>query len=125
MRTISDGFATGERLDYAVTTDEEDAPVGNVVASRRARDNWELAYLAQQAARGHGTMTRAIKLLCAWLFEQGIGRLEVRTHPDNDPSQRLAERCGFQREGLERRSIWLHGRREDAVVWSLLPDDPR
>jgi RimJ/RimL family protein N-acetyltransferase len=32
---------------------------------------------------------------------------------------------GFVREGVERRSIWLHGRREDAIVWSLLPDDPR
>ena len=54
-----------------------------------------------------------------------MGRLELRTHPDNEPSQRLAERCGFRREGRERRSIWLHGKREDAFVWSLLPDDPR
>ena len=52
-------------------------------------------------------------------------RLEVRTHPDNAASQRLAARCGFQREGLERRSIWLHGERHDAIVWSLLPGDPR
>jgi Acetyltransferases, including N-acetylases of ribosomal proteins len=70
-------------------------------------------------------MTRAVRLVCDWLFAQGVGRLEVRTHPDNVASQRLAERSGFQQEGLERRSIWLHGRRADALLWSLLPDDPR
>src|SRR5207244_3820921 len=36
-----------------------------------------------------------------------------------------AQRAGFQREGLERNSIWLHSERQDAIVWSLLPTDPR
>ena len=31
----------------------------------------------------------------------------------------------FQREGFERKSIWLHSERVDAIVWSLLPTDPR
>ena len=37
----------------------------------------------------------------------------------------VAQRAGFTREGLERKSIWLHGERHDAIVWSLLPTDPR
>lgn len=123
MRTTRDGFASGDRLDYVVATTSDDTPLGAVVASRRARDNWELAYLAQEAGRGRGLMTRGLKLIAEWLFDQDVGRLELRTHPDNVASQQLALRCGFQREGLERRSIWLHGRREDAIVWSLLPDD--
>ena len=49
------------------------------------------------------------RLLCDWLFSEGVGRIELRTHPENVPSQRLAERAGFRREGLERKSIWLHG----------------
>ena len=68
---------------------------------------------------------RAVTLLCDWLFEEGVGRIEIRTHPDNEPSQRLAERAGFQREGLERKSIWLHDARQESILWSLLPDDPR
>jgi RimJ/RimL family protein N-acetyltransferase len=66
-----------------------------------------------------------VRLVCDWLFAEGVGRIEVRTHPGNVASQRVAQRAGFQREGTERRSIWLHGRREDAIVWSLLPDDTR
>ncbi|HET7647833.1 MAG TPA: GNAT family protein, partial [Gaiellaceae bacterium] len=98
---------------------------GAVIASRRHRDNFEIAYLARADARGRGLMTRAVRLVCEWLFREGVGRLELRTHPDNVPSQRLAERCGFQREGRERKSIWLHGERADAILWSLLPGDPR
>ena len=125
LRVIRNGFASGDRYDYCVTAPPDDVSLGAVIASRRHRDNYELAYLAREEGRGRGLMTRAVRLLCDWLFEQGVGRIEIRTHPDNAASQRLAERAGFQREGLERRSIWLHNTRQDAILWSLLPDDPR
>lgn len=125
LRIIRNGFATGDRYDYCVTEPPDDVTLGAVIASRRHRENYELAYLANGEGRGRGLMTRAVRLLCDWLFAEGVGRIEIRTHPDNDASQRLAERCGFRREGRERRSIWLHNKREDALLWSLLPDDPR
>ena len=125
LRAVHQGRTSGDRIDFAVTEAGLDIAVGAVIASRRARDNYEVAYLAGAAGRGRGLMTRGVRLLCEWLFRAGIGRVEVRTHPENEPSQRLAVRAGFQREGVERKSIWLHGRRQDAIVWSLLPDDPR
>ena len=125
LRTIRDGFASGDRYDYCVTEPPDDVSVGAVIASRRHRDNYEIAYLAGAEGRGRGVMTRAVRLLCGWLLDEGVGRIEIRTHPDNEASQKLAQRAGFTREGLERKSIWLHGQRQDAVVWSLLPTDPR
>jgi RimJ/RimL family protein N-acetyltransferase len=125
LRVVRNGRASGERFDYTVTEAGADVPLGAVIASRRHRDNYELAYLAGAPGRGRGLITRAVRLLCDSLFEEGVGRLELRTHPDNERSQQLAGRAGFRREGLERASIWLHGRRVDAIVWSLLPEDPR
>lgn len=125
LRTIRDGFASGDRYDYCVTEPPADVSLGAVIASRRHRDNYEVAYLARAEGRGRGLMTRAVRLLCTWLLDEGVGRIELRTHPENLASQRLAERAGFTREGIERQSIWLHSRREDAIVWSLLPSDPR
>ena len=124
-RGVAEGWSTGLRLDYVVASVDDGVAVGAVVASRRHRENYELAYLAGKAGRGRGLMSQALRMLCDALFADGAGRLEVRTHPANEASQRLAKRVGFVREGLERRSIWLHGRRQDAIVWSLLPDDPR
>jgi RimJ/RimL family protein N-acetyltransferase len=125
LRITREGRASGDRIDYTVTEKGVDIPLGAVIALRRPRDNYEIAYLAGASGRGRGVMTRAVRVLCQWLFASGVGRLELRTHPANQQSQRLAQRAGFQREGLERRSIWLHGKRADALVWSLLPDDPR
>jgi len=125
LRVVREGRASGDRIDYTVTEAGEDVSLGAVIASRRHRDNWEIAYLAREEGRGRGVMTRAVRLLCDWLLEQGVGRIELRTHPDNEASQKLAQRAGFQREGLERKSIWLHGARQDAIVWSLLPADRR
>jgi RimJ/RimL family protein N-acetyltransferase len=125
LRVTSQGRASGDRIDYTVTEAPADRALGAVIATRRHRDNYEIAYLAAPAGRGRGLMTRAVRILCDWLFANGVGRLELRTHPGNEPSQELARRVGFQREGLERHSIWLHGERADALLWSLLPGDPR
>jgi RimJ/RimL family protein N-acetyltransferase len=125
LRLGRNGRLTGDRFDFTVTEAGADVSLGAVIASRRHRDNYEVAYLAHAHGRGRGLMTRAVRLVCEWLFTEGVGRIEVRTHPDNEPSQRLAKRCGFQPEGRERQSIWLHGRRADAILWSLLPGDPR
>ena len=125
LRVAQDGRKTGDRIDYAVTEVGIDVSLGAVIASRRTRDNYEVAYLAREEGRGRGLITRSVRLLCDWLLDEGVGRIELRTHPENEASQTLAERAGFQREGLERRSIWLHGERVDAIVWSLLPSDPR
>jgi RimJ/RimL family protein N-acetyltransferase len=125
LRLVREGRERGDRIDFTIALSETDEPVGAVIASCRHRDNVELAYLAGPDGRGRGLTVRAVRLVCKWLFSAGVGRLEIRTHPENEGSQRVAVRCGFQREGLERQSIWLHGRRQDAIVWSLLPTDAR
>ena len=53
-----------------------------------------------------------------------LERLELITDPDNRGSQRVAEKVGFQREGVLRSHL-LHpdGRRRDSVMFSLLPGE--
>ena len=52
LRAAREGRATGERIDYAVTEAGHDVALGAVIASRRVRDNYEVAYLAGAAGRG-------------------------------------------------------------------------
>jgi ribosomal-protein-alanine N-acetyltransferase len=45
--------------------------------------------------------------------------------PENAPSRRIAEKCGFQLEGTARGAFFNGGRNVDVLVYSLLRDDPR
>jgi RimJ/RimL family protein N-acetyltransferase len=44
-------------------------------------------------------------------------------HPDNDASQRVAEKCGFTLEGTMRKAWFHRGRHQDVQVWSILRDE--
>jgi RimJ/RimL family protein N-acetyltransferase len=85
-----------------------------------------VGYWLCRHARGQGTATAALRLVTRWAFEElGIERLHLITVPENLPSQRVAARAGFTREGLLR--AWLptpHGRR-DSLMFSLLRSDVR
>src|SRR5690349_7563259 len=51
MRVMHDGRSSGERFDYAVADAEDGLWLGAVIASRRHRDNYEVAYLAGEQGR--------------------------------------------------------------------------
>jgi len=75
-------------------------------------------------ARGHSVATRAVRLLSRWaLTELGLARVQLGTYTDNYASQRVAERCGFVREGVLRSFLEIKGHRHDLVMFSLLPGD--
>lgn len=59
------------------------------------------------------------------MFAELVARLELTCGPDNEASQRVAERCGFTREGVLRSHIPFKGGRRDTVVFSLLPGELR
>lgn len=84
----------------------------------------EVGYWLAPEARGRGAATRAVRLLCEWAFgELGLVRVQLLTHPENAPSQRLAERCGFRREGVLRAWADMKEGRADLVMYSLLPGE--
>jgi RimJ/RimL family protein N-acetyltransferase len=61
-----------------------------------------------------------------WSFDEGLVRLDLCTHPENEASGRVAERAGFAREGV-RRAWYLDrdGRPQDAVFYVLVRGDGR
>ena len=87
----------------------------------------EVSYFLRASARGRGLATRAVRLVAGWAFDElEVARIELRVHPENLASLRVADRAGFTREGVERASrAWPDGSRFDSVVYSLLPGDRR
>lgn len=64
------------------------------------------------------------RLVSGWAFgHQHVERLSLTTGPANEPSQRVAERAAYKREGLVRAWMLTPVGRRDAVMFSLLPGD--
>jgi RimJ/RimL family protein N-acetyltransferase len=84
----------------------------------------EAGYIVSPGARGKGVAARALRLLTAWaLNELALERVELRITPENLPSIRVAERCGFVREGVLRSLYFKQGQRSDLAVYSRIRSD--
>jgi RimJ/RimL family protein N-acetyltransferase len=86
----------------------------------------EIGYWLRADARGRGATARAVVLLSRWaLAQDDVARVQLRADPENEPSCRVAEKAGFQREGVLRSAHWNPrlGRRQDWAMYSLLPSD--
>jgi RimJ/RimL family protein N-acetyltransferase len=106
----------------------EDGRVVGALALRPTNNaTGRIGYWCLSGERGRGIATRALRRLCRHaLDELGFERLELFTDPDNVASQRVAEKAGFQREGVLRSHLrHPDGRRRDSVMFSLLPGELR
>ena len=113
----------GEQIQFALV-DAADTVLGGASLYGFVEGRAGIGYWLVPAARGRGVATRAVRLLARWAFDAlGVARLELTCGPDNVASQRVAERCGFTREGLMRAHLPFKGGRRDTVLYSLLPDD--
>jgi RimJ/RimL family protein N-acetyltransferase len=117
--------APEDRQPFAIT----DASSGEVVGSIDMRisrlQTGHIGYWMAPQARGRGICTEALRTLSRWAIEElDVGRVELVTDPENIASQRVAEKAGFQREGVLR-SMLLNrdGSRRDGVMFSLLPGE--
>jgi ribosomal-protein-alanine N-acetyltransferase len=134
LRGVDADRRDGRRLELAIASGVgaagtgaagTGAAVGSISIQGFQQRNAMIGYWLAPAARGRGLATRAVRLLAGWAFsELDIARLGLHVHPDNLASRRLAERCGFVREG-RLRSYWQmeDGRRLDSLVYGLLPGD--
>jgi RimJ/RimL family protein N-acetyltransferase len=86
-----------------------------------------IGYWMAAGSRGRGICTRALRILLRFgLDELQLLRLDLITDPDNVASQRVAEKVGFQREGVLRAHLrHPDGRVRDSVMYSLLPGELR
>jgi RimJ/RimL family protein N-acetyltransferase len=125
IRRYEDGWDDGSRAGFAVT-DHSGTVLGFaaiVQLELEAREG-EIGYLIAPAARGRGAASRAVRLLTDWGFESlDLVRLELRIDVDNGPSERVAERAGYERDGVLRSKHIKEGLRAHLGVWSRLRDD--
>ena len=125
VRYAENAWEEGSSAPFAITATEGE-PLGSIEVHLKATDTSHagVGYWLRPEGRGRGAATEAVRLVSSWAFEQlHVGRLSLITDPDNEPSQRVAERAGFRREGLLRSWHPTPSGRRDCVMFSLLPSD--
>ena len=113
----------GTREAFAVVEDGEFLGLALAPTIDRETQTAELGYVVAPAARGRGVATEALRQLTEWALAQGMLRIELLISVDNPASQKVAERCGYVREGVLRNTYVKPGRREDTEIWSHLASD--
>ncbi len=115
-----------ESLDLAVAAREDDRLLGaiGIIVNRHDDARAEIGYWVHPDERGRGVAARALTLLSRWaLAEARFVRLDLQAAVANAASIRVAERCGFVREGTLREAWYRGPRRTDMALFSLLRGD--
>jgi RimJ/RimL family protein N-acetyltransferase len=126
LARMEDERKRGRWVFLAVASADGGEPLGacDLRVLDQDRGVGEIGFWLAAHARGHGIMSRAVRLIARWAFhELGVARVQLLAHPDNEPSIRVAERAGFVREGLLRAYRVAGDAREDRVMFSLLPEE--
>jgi RimJ/RimL family protein N-acetyltransferase len=109
---------------FAIAVD--DAVVGAIGMGVNSQATGDDRVLGRRLARGKGVCTVALRTLAVGRSTSSSSSARADHRPDNLGSQRVAEKVGFQREGVMRAHL-LHpdGRLRDSVMFSLLPGELR
>lgn len=110
----------------AITIDQTDECIGQMgVFIDRANRRAETFYWIDRDQRRRGIASEALTLITNWTFaEHDVVRVQLINHPDNEASQRVAARSGYQREGLLRAWEPVKDSQPDVIMWSRLSGDP-
>jgi RimJ/RimL family protein N-acetyltransferase len=82
----------------------------------------EIGYWTAPQMRSAGYTTRAAAFLARWALANGMERVELTAATGNRASQRVAEKAGFQFEGVMRNAGIVHGGRVDLCLYALTPE---
>ena len=82
----------------------------------------EIGYaINDESNKRQGYMREALPSVIRYGFEEmDLNRIEAFIGPQNEPSKKLVQRCGFVLEGVMREHYCKDGRIEDSFIFSLL-----
>jgi ribosomal-protein-alanine N-acetyltransferase len=115
---------TALHLFIFLKNDPDQKIIGNINFSlfqRRYKHSCNLGYNLAQIAQGHGYMTEALEVCCAYVFDSlRLHRIEAQYMPRNQASANVLKRLGFEIEGLAKAYLQIAGAWEDHVLTALI-----
>lgn len=128
VRRMQADFIARRDLCFQIYARRADGSAGRMLGGTGLhRIDWavrrfEIGYWIRPEAAGQGHASEAVRLLTALAFDRlAARRVEIRCDPRNAKSRAVAERCGFELEGVLRQdSLGVDGHPRDSCVFSRI-----
>ena len=121
------GWKAGNSHVFLIRTIEDNALVGGVSITNVRKwpaQSASLGYWLACTHEGKGYMREAVKLCCAWAFDElRLERIEAGTLRENTRSRKVLAACGFLMEGIARAYLEIDGVRRDHILYGLVRRD--
>jgi RimJ/RimL family protein N-acetyltransferase len=120
------GMDSGEIFPWAIADHDSDRLIGalTLFSLHAEQLRAEIGYSLTPDFQGLGIAAEALRTGLAYAFDSlGLVRVEADIDPRNEPSWRLLESLGFQREGLLRKRWRVNGEVCDTAFYGLLAED--
>ncbi len=120
------GWQEDAKFEFTMCDPSDGSFLGCCGLTRISRTNKvvNLGYWVRTGWTGRGVATAATLLLAEFGIKRaGLTRIEILIATANLASQRVAEKAGATREGVLRNRNLVHGKLQDAVMYSLIPGD--
>ncbi len=117
-----------DRADWAVIRQSDNVFLGEIVLNDLDLDNqsmnFRIGLVPEYLGQGYGT--QATRAVVTYGFDQvKLHRISLGVYAFNPRAQRVYEKCGFIREGIERQALFWDGQWVDQIIMSVLSTDPR
>ncbi len=125
-RKLRDDGMASEALTRYVIEDQSGKIIGTIWHSKAVPyfNAREIGYTLVNECRGKGIVTEAVNLLVRYLFNATlVNRLEIRMDTRNLASEKVAIKCGFQKEGVSRGANFVRGQHVDMNLYALLRNE--
>jgi RimJ/RimL family protein N-acetyltransferase len=106
IEMVQRNWASGDEQAFAIVDAVTDELLGSISRHGPFGHRATFGYWLAPEARGRGVATRALRLIVDWtIATTDVIRFDLYTDVANDASGRVAERAGFEREGIRR--AWI------------------
>lgn len=117
------GIEKNELINWAIAKKEDNKLIGMIGFFRMQPENFrgEIGYILNPEFHGKGIMKEASNEVIKFGFEQmNFHSIEAVIDPENSASEKLLQKCGFEKEAHFKENFFYNDQFLDTVIYSLL-----
>jgi len=105
--------------NYSVLLNDQVVGAIGIKVSPHYPEGCEIGYFVDRKCWGKGIASSAVQLIENVCFEDlGMHRIEIITLKQNKASVRVAEKCGYRKEGIQKQKVKHEGKWADVYLFA-------